>query len=263
MNSVCVITVLFLASLSSSYPLHDDVDMADIMTVKTLDRFKVHFSWRNISCPVCKAVFTVVDIALLVRKLSFMSPFVFVQQNSPTYIKQNILSISGNIKLTSKHSSMNIWSNTRFLMCSLFLCFNQFWRFFLFVCFFLKSTWAMVHSSASFTNTAQLSVFQVTSAFRSMGKTSSVNRTGNYSQNDHSDCDACVLVWYVRCNRKADENYRAGCWFFCCFFDVIYNSTDIKHNNLNEFEVWRKILWRNIYYKTRFYHPVSNFLYPV
>lgn len=68
MNSVCLITVvvLFLASLGSPYPLHDDVDMAGLMAVNTLDRFKVHFSWRNISCSVCKAVFTVVDIALLV-----------------------------------------------------------------------------------------------------------------------------------------------------------------------------------------------------
>ncbi|MCI4388328.1 hypothetical protein PGIGA_G00084420 [Pangasianodon gigas] len=67
MNTVCLITVagLFLASLGSSAPLHDDMDMADLMGVNTLDGFKVHFSWRNISCPVCKAVFTVVDIALL------------------------------------------------------------------------------------------------------------------------------------------------------------------------------------------------------
>lgn len=79
MNRVCLITVavFFLASLGSSYPLHNDVDMAGLVGVNTLDRFKVHFSWRNISCQVCKAVFTVVDIALLVRKLSFvlMSPF--------------------------------------------------------------------------------------------------------------------------------------------------------------------------------------------
>lgn len=89
MNSVCLITVvvLFLASLGSSSLLHDDVDMADLTAVNTLDRFKAHFSWRNISCPVCKAVFTVVDFALLVRKRSFVpiSPFGCLQQNSPSY----------------------------------------------------------------------------------------------------------------------------------------------------------------------------------
>lgn len=68
---MCLITVvvLFLASVGSPYPLHVDVNMEDLMAGNTLDRFKVHFSWHNISCPVCKAVFTLVDIALLVRKL--------------------------------------------------------------------------------------------------------------------------------------------------------------------------------------------------
>lgn len=67
---MCFITVvvLFLACFGSSCSLHDDLDVS----VNTLDRFKVHFNWRNISCPVCKAVFTIVDIALLVRKLSFV-----------------------------------------------------------------------------------------------------------------------------------------------------------------------------------------------
>ncbi|KAM9455654.1 sphingomyelin phosphodiesterase [Clarias gariepinus] len=68
MKSVCLVTavVLLLASPCSSSPLYDDdVDIADLMPGNTLDPFKVHFSWHNISCPVCKAVFTVVDIALL------------------------------------------------------------------------------------------------------------------------------------------------------------------------------------------------------
>lgn len=87
MNSVCVITALglLLASLGSSYPLHDGVDMDGLMPGNALDRFKVHFSWRNLSCPVCKAVFTVVDIALLVRKAVFCfseSLWVFTTQQT-------------------------------------------------------------------------------------------------------------------------------------------------------------------------------------
>lgn len=76
MTSVCLITavVLFLASLGSSSPLHDDdgLDMAEFTAGNTLDRFKVHFNWRNISCPVCKAFFTVLDVALLVRNIHLL-----------------------------------------------------------------------------------------------------------------------------------------------------------------------------------------------
>lgn len=75
------LVVLLLFSLGSSYPLHDEGTMADRMAVNTLDRFKVHVSWHNLSCPVCKVVFTVVDIALWVKKLYLcfvhLSYFVF------------------------------------------------------------------------------------------------------------------------------------------------------------------------------------------
>lgn len=37
--------------------------------VQQLSRPGVGFSWRNVSCPLCKAVFTILDIALLVMFL--------------------------------------------------------------------------------------------------------------------------------------------------------------------------------------------------
>ncbi|XP_030648451.1 sphingomyelin phosphodiesterase [Chanos chanos] len=57
--------VLFTAPLSSSFPLEDGTNIAKYNFVDAVSRFRVEFSWRNISCPVCKAIFTVVDLALL------------------------------------------------------------------------------------------------------------------------------------------------------------------------------------------------------
>ena len=59
--------VLCLAALGTSYPLQDEADEAHLRAVKPIDYFHVRFSWHNISCPLCKVIFTVVDIALLVR----------------------------------------------------------------------------------------------------------------------------------------------------------------------------------------------------
>lgn len=57
--------VLSLCPLGSAFPLQDETDIAALKAVKPINHFQVRFSWHNISCPLCKALFTVVDIALL------------------------------------------------------------------------------------------------------------------------------------------------------------------------------------------------------
>ncbi|XP_066507582.1 sphingomyelin phosphodiesterase [Hoplias malabaricus] len=57
--------VLLLPPVGKSYPLQDENDIADLGVVKQINNFQLMFSWHNISCSLCKALFTVVDIALL------------------------------------------------------------------------------------------------------------------------------------------------------------------------------------------------------
>ncbi|XP_036450218.1 sphingomyelin phosphodiesterase [Colossoma macropomum] len=57
--------VLWLAAPGTSYPLQDETDIADLRAVNPINHFQVRFSWHNISCPLCKALFTIVDVALL------------------------------------------------------------------------------------------------------------------------------------------------------------------------------------------------------
>ncbi|XP_072515418.1 sphingomyelin phosphodiesterase [Salminus brasiliensis] len=57
--------VLCWCTLGTAFPLQDETDIADLRAVKPINHFQVRFSWHNISCPLCKALFTVVDVALL------------------------------------------------------------------------------------------------------------------------------------------------------------------------------------------------------
>lgn len=57
--------VLMLPLFGSSHP----AQMSEQPGVVLLEKFihaEVGFNWRNITCPLCKAVFTILDIALLV-----------------------------------------------------------------------------------------------------------------------------------------------------------------------------------------------------
>lgn len=77
------ICVLFIVCTSvsvlvvSGYPLEEVTDSPRLRFVDEIDRFKVGFNWHNVSCAVCKAIFTTVDVALLVR-FYFLFWFFFV-----------------------------------------------------------------------------------------------------------------------------------------------------------------------------------------
>ncbi|KAK9968276.1 hypothetical protein ABG768_002610 [Culter alburnus] len=59
---VFMVWTLFSVPLGFSYPLEGDTDSPELRFV---EEFKLGFSWHNMSCAVCKAIFATVDLALL------------------------------------------------------------------------------------------------------------------------------------------------------------------------------------------------------
>lgn len=71
-SSVCAVFLvwtLFSVPWGSSYPLEGGTGSPQLRFVEEFDRFRLGFSWLNMSCAVCKAIFATLDIALLVRHL--------------------------------------------------------------------------------------------------------------------------------------------------------------------------------------------------
>lgn len=60
----CLLVVLALIDFGSSLPLQEN-DQGQITLIEQLERFRVGFNWRNLTCPLCKTLFTILDIALL------------------------------------------------------------------------------------------------------------------------------------------------------------------------------------------------------
>lgn len=66
--TTCALLLLLLPLFGSSHPAQTPGQPA----LRLVERFNppgLRFNWRNITCPVCKAVFIVLDIALLVRAM--------------------------------------------------------------------------------------------------------------------------------------------------------------------------------------------------
>ncbi|XP_059401558.1 sphingomyelin phosphodiesterase-like [Carassius carassius] len=63
--AVLTVWTLFSAPSGSSHPLEGGTESAKLRFVEEFDRFKLGFGWHNVSCAVCKAIFTMLDIALL------------------------------------------------------------------------------------------------------------------------------------------------------------------------------------------------------
>jgi len=66
-SGVFVVWTLFSVLIVFSYPLEGDQEAHELRFVEEFDRLKLGFSWHNMSCALCKAIFATVDIALLVR----------------------------------------------------------------------------------------------------------------------------------------------------------------------------------------------------
>ncbi|XP_056103735.1 sphingomyelin phosphodiesterase [Rhinichthys klamathensis goyatoka] len=64
-SGVFMVWTLFSVLIVFSYPLEGDRDAPELRFVEEFDRLKLGFSWHNMSCAVCKAIFASVDIALL------------------------------------------------------------------------------------------------------------------------------------------------------------------------------------------------------
>ncbi|XP_076130134.1 sphingomyelin phosphodiesterase [Alosa pseudoharengus] len=60
----CLFVTVTLIHFGSSIPLQEK-NFGQLSFVEQLGRFGVRFNWRNLTCPVCKTVFTILDIALL------------------------------------------------------------------------------------------------------------------------------------------------------------------------------------------------------
>lgn len=139
---VFMVWTLFSVPLGFSYPLEGDTDSPELRFV---EEFKLGFSWRNMSCVVCKAIFATVDIALLVRfphcviaclklpwlsccnkcylfldgwKWSSHSSILFskIHVKLPTIIGQNILYIKMPILYISKSSNNHVYTHTHTLI---------------------------------------------------------------------------------------------------------------------------------------------------
>lgn len=77
--AVFTVWTLFSAPSGFSYPLEGGTESAKLRFVEEFDRFKLGFSWHNMSCVVCKAIFAAVDIALLVRPTFTVSGYCLLQ----------------------------------------------------------------------------------------------------------------------------------------------------------------------------------------
>ncbi len=101
LSTVCAVFIvwtLFSVPWGSSCPLEGGTDSPQLRFVEEFDRFKLGFSWHNMSCAVCKAIFTTLDIALLVRQAFTSSCYCLL--NSPGFpVDINVL-FSG---VRSKH----------------------------------------------------------------------------------------------------------------------------------------------------------------
>lgn len=56
------VLVLMSSQFGSSHPVLEE---PNLVFMDNVDRLRVGFNWRNLTCPVCKALFTILDIALL------------------------------------------------------------------------------------------------------------------------------------------------------------------------------------------------------
>ncbi|KAF4108171.1 sphingomyelin phosphodiesterase [Onychostoma macrolepis] len=68
LSTVCAVFIvwtMFSVPWCSSHPLEGGTDSPQLRLVEEFDRFKLGFSWHNMSCAVCKAIFATLDIALL------------------------------------------------------------------------------------------------------------------------------------------------------------------------------------------------------
>ncbi|KAI1903453.1 hypothetical protein AGOR_G00027350 [Albula goreensis] len=58
--------VLFSSRGGTAYPLVDGETAEDrVKIVEAVAKLKVGYGWRNLTCPLCKALFTILDVALL------------------------------------------------------------------------------------------------------------------------------------------------------------------------------------------------------
>ncbi|KAM9437444.1 sphingomyelin phosphodiesterase isoform 3-T8 [Salvelinus alpinus] len=61
---LCCVLVLCSVPLGTSFPVQDE-GKPGITFLEEVGRLRVGFNWRNLTCPVCKVLFTILDIALL------------------------------------------------------------------------------------------------------------------------------------------------------------------------------------------------------
>ncbi|XP_028322184.1 sphingomyelin phosphodiesterase [Gouania willdenowi] len=57
--------LLVTAFVALMWPLFGSCHPGQTPELKLMERLKVGFNWRNVTCPLCKAVFTILDVALL------------------------------------------------------------------------------------------------------------------------------------------------------------------------------------------------------
>lgn len=80
--------------LGSAYPLEGGTDTPQLRFVNEIEKFKFGFNWHNVSCAVCKAIFTTVDIALLVRPCFVLNLVLYILvQNNLNYCNYFIIVI--------------------------------------------------------------------------------------------------------------------------------------------------------------------------
>uniref|UniRef100_A0A8C7IWN9 Sphingomyelin phosphodiesterase n=1 Tax=Oncorhynchus kisutch TaxID=8019 RepID=A0A8C7IWN9_ONCKI len=61
---LCCVLVLCSVPLGTSFPVQDE-GKPGITFLEEVGRLRVGFNWRNLTCPVCKVLFTILDVALL------------------------------------------------------------------------------------------------------------------------------------------------------------------------------------------------------
>ncbi|KAJ8402301.1 hypothetical protein AAFF_G00371660 [Aldrovandia affinis] len=63
---VCLGSVLFLSRVATAHPVQGgERREAHVKFMVAVDKLQVGFGWRNLTCPLCKALFTILDVALL------------------------------------------------------------------------------------------------------------------------------------------------------------------------------------------------------
>ncbi|XP_010867124.1 sphingomyelin phosphodiesterase [Esox lucius] len=61
---LCWVIVLVSVPIGTSLPIQENAK-PDITFLEEVGRLRVGFNWQNLTCPVCKTLFTILDIALL------------------------------------------------------------------------------------------------------------------------------------------------------------------------------------------------------